>query len=74
MTQEAWETAKAAAGRKNKLKMSDFEVNTRKIAKTDLVFRVKTFDHIPKDDQRKKNPKTVADRHLHVPDWLRGHD
>jgi len=63
MTQEAWETAKAAAGRKNKLKMSDFEVNTRKIAKTDLVFRVKTFDHIPKDDQRKKNPKTVADRH-----------
>tara|TARA_B100001093_G_scaffold140057_1_gene132653 strand:- start:2382 stop:3389 length:1008 start_codon:yes stop_codon:yes gene_type:complete len=63
LTQEAWETAKAAAGRKNKLKMSDFEVSPRKIDKTDLVFRVMTFDHIPKDDKRKNNPKTVADHH-----------
>ena len=63
MTQEAWETAKASAGRKNKLKMSDFEMSPRKIAKTDLVFRVMTFDHIPEDNERKKNPKTVADQH-----------
>ena len=65
LTQEAWETAKAQGGRKkNKLKMSDFEVSPRKIEKTDLVFRVMTFDHIPKDLQRKNNPKTVADRHV----------
>lgn len=66
LTQEAWETAKASAGRKNKLKMSDFEVSTRKIDKTDLVFRVMTFDHIPQDLTRKNNPKTVADEHTKV--------
>tara|TARA_B100000424_G_scaffold251748_1_gene227493 strand:+ start:55 stop:993 length:939 start_codon:yes stop_codon:yes gene_type:complete len=66
MTQEAWETAKANAGRKNKLKMSDFEVSPRKIAKTDLVFRIMTFDHIPEDLKRKNNPKTVADKHTKV--------
>jgi len=66
MTQESWEIAKAAAGRKNKLKMSDFEISPRKIDKTDLVFRVMSFDHIPEDLLRKKNPKTVADRHTKV--------
>ena len=66
MTQDAWEIAKAAAGRKNKLKMSDFEVSPRKIDKTDLVFRVMSFDHIPEDLLRKKNPKTVADTHTKV--------
>ena len=66
MTQESWETAKAAAGRKNKLKMSDFEVSPRKIDKTDLVFRVMCFDHIPEEPGRKNNPKTVADRHTKV--------
>ena len=64
LTQQAWETAKAEGGRKkNKLKMSDFEVSTRKIDKTDLVFRVMCFDHIPEEPGRKNNPKTVADRH-----------
>jgi len=48
------------------LKMSDFEVSSRKIDKTDLVFRVMTFDHIPEDATRKNNPKTVADRHTKV--------
>ena len=52
--------------RKNKLKMSDFEVSPRKIDKTDLVFRVMSFDHIPEDLLRKKNPKTVADTHTKV--------
>jgi len=66
MTQESWETAKAAAGRKNKLKMSDFEVSPRKIEKTDLVFRVMSFDHIPEDLKRKNNPKTEADTHTKV--------
>jgi hypothetical protein len=66
LTQEAWESAKAAGGKKNKLKMSDFEVSPRKVDKTDLVFRVMTFDHIPEDLKRKNNPKTEADEHTKV--------
>ena len=46
--------------------MSDFEVSPRQIDKTDLVFRVMDFDHVPEDLLRKKNPKTVADRHTKV--------
>ena len=63
MTQEAWDKAKSEAGKRNKLKMADFEVSPRKITKTDIVFRVMTFNHIPEDLERKSNPKTVADRH-----------
>jgi hypothetical protein len=66
LTQESWESAKAAGGRKNKLKMSDFEVSPRKVDKTDLVFRVMTFEHIPEDLKRKNNPKTEADEHTKV--------
>jgi hypothetical protein len=65
-TQEAWESAKAAGGKKNKLKMSDYEVSPRKVEKTDLVFRVMSFDHIPEDLKRKNNPKTEADEHTKV--------
>ena len=36
LTQQAWEKAKIEAGRKNKLKMSDFEVSPRQIDKTDI--------------------------------------
>ena len=66
LTQEAWEAAKAAGGKKNKLKMSDYEVSPRKVEKTDLVFRVMSFDHIPEDLKRKNNPKTEADEHTKV--------
>ena len=66
LTQEAWESAKAAGGKKNKLKMSDYEVSPRKVEKTDLVFRVMSFDHIPEDLKRKNNPKTEADEHTKV--------
>ena len=64
MTQEAWETAKAAG--EKKIRLSDFTVSPRKIDKTDLVFRVMTYDHIPMDSQRKKNPKQVSDHHSKV--------
>ena len=64
LTQEAWEEAKAAGLKK--IKLVDYTVSPRKIDKTDLVFRVMTFDHVPMDDERKKNPKTTADHHSKV--------
>ena len=48
-----------AAG--EKVKQADCEVDYKKIAKTDLVFRIMTFDHIPLNNTRKKNPKSLAD-------------
>ena len=48
-----------AAG--EKIKQADCEVDYKKIAKTDLVFRIMTYEHIPLNATRKKNPKTVAD-------------
>lgn len=64
LTQLAWEEAKASG--QKKLRVSDCEVSPRKISKTDLVFRVMTYDHIPEDSERKKKPKTVADKHTKV--------
>jgi hypothetical protein len=64
MTQEAWEQAKASG--EKKIKLADFTVSPRKIDKTDLVFRVMTYDHIPLDAERKKNPKQVSDHHSKV--------
>jgi hypothetical protein len=64
LTQEAWEAAKSSGAKRQK--MSDFTVSARKIEKTDLVFRVMTFEHIPLDDERKKNPKSRADHHSKV--------
>ena len=64
LTQQAWEEAKASGLKK--IKLSDYTVSTRKIEKTDLVFRVMMFDHVPMDAERKKNPKSVADHHSKV--------
>ena len=64
LTQEAWEQAKDAGLKK--IKLADYTVSPRKIDKTDLVFRVMMFDHVPMDDERKKNPKTTADHHSKV--------
>ena len=44
-----------------KVKQADCEVDYKKIAKTDVVFRIMTFDHIPLNNVRKKNPKSLAD-------------
>jgi hypothetical protein len=44
-----------------KCKQADCEVDPKKITKEELIFRVMTFDHIPDEPGRKKNPKTVAD-------------
>ena len=51
--------ARKAAG--EKIKLAECEIDYRKIDKLDLVFRIMTFDHIPEEPGRKKNPKTVAD-------------
>jgi hypothetical protein len=64
MTQEAWEQAKESG--EKKIKLADYTVSPRKIDKTDLVFRVMMFDHVPMDDTRKKNPKQTADHHSKV--------
>ena len=59
LTQEAWEEAKLAGMKK--IKLADYTVRPRKIDKTDLVFRVMTWEHIPmvakkptKSQQKKK--------------------
>ena len=44
-----------------KVKQAQCEVDYRKITKEELIFRVMTFDHIPDEPGRKKNPKTIAD-------------
>lgn len=44
-----------------KIRQIDCEIDYKKIAKQDLVFRIMTFDHIPLNNVRKKNPKTTAD-------------
>lgn len=49
-----------AAG--EKVKQADCEINYKKIQKTDLVFRIMTYEHIPLNNIRKKNPKTEADK------------
>jgi hypothetical protein len=44
-----------------KVKQADCEVDYKKIKKEELIFRIMTFDHIPTNATRKKNPKTIAD-------------
>ena len=51
--------ARKMAGQK--VKQAECEVDYRKITKEELIFRVMTFDHIPEEPGRKKNPKTIAD-------------
>ena len=44
-----------------KVKQAECAIDYRKITKEELVFRIMSFDHIPEEKGRKKNPKTVAD-------------
>ena len=64
LTQFAWEKAKEEG--QKKIKLTDFTVSPRKIDKTNLIFRVMTYDHIPGDEHRKRKPKNEADRHVKV--------
>ena len=49
-----------------KTKLAEHAINWKKYDKTDVVFRIHTFDHIPLEPCRKKNPKTVADHHTRL--------
>mgnify|MGYP000929723329 CR=1 FL=1 len=44
-----------------KVKLAECEYDYKKISKDDVIFRIMTFDHIPEEKDRKKNPKTIAD-------------
>ena len=54
----------AAKARGEKVKQDQFAIDHLSIAKTDLVFRITSFDHIPKEPGRKKNPKNIQDHHV----------
>jgi len=56
--QQAFEAAKAV---NPKCKTAEFEVDYKTIEKTDVVFRIMTYDHIPLEPGRKRTPKTLAD-------------
>jgi hypothetical protein len=58
LSTEAYESRKMAG---EKVKQADCEVKYTSITKEELIFRVMTFDHIPEEPGRKKNPKTIAD-------------
>ena len=61
LSKEAHEAAVIAGGKK--LPAKDFEIDYKKIAKTDVVFRIMTFEHIPLAPGRKKTLKNTADSH-----------
>ena len=50
-----------------KVKQADCETLPSEITKEELIFRVMTFDHIPEEPGRKKNPKTIADTKVKLP-------
>ena len=56
MQKEAWDL-----NTDKKKKQADFAVDPNSFDQEQIVFRVMTFEHIPDEPGRKKNPKTVAD-------------
>jgi len=59
-----WEAAGGKAS--TKPKADEFVIGTKKIATTDLVVRLMTFEHIPLEPGRKNNPKSLADHRSKV--------
>ncbi len=56
-----WHDIKGSRG--TKPKQAEFRVEPDSIQTEDIVFRVMTFDHVPFEPGRKKNPKSEADLH-----------
>ena len=46
-----------------KVKQDQFAIDYTTMKKTDLVFRIISFEHIPKEPGRKKNPKNIQDHY-----------
>lgn len=55
----------AQAGGK-KFPAKDFEIDYKKVSKSDVVFRIMTFEHVPLAPGRKKTLKNTADSHEKV--------
>lgn len=49
-----------------KIKLLDVTPDFKKVQKTDLIFRIMTFEHIPLSPGRKKSAKTTSDNHEKV--------
>jgi hypothetical protein len=49
-----------------KTKLAEVEIDYKKVAKTDVIFRIMTHDHIPLEPGRKKTPKSRGDHHTKV--------
>jgi hypothetical protein len=64
LSKEAHEAAMLAGGKKMPAK--EFEVDYKTVKKTDVVFRVMTFEHVPLAPGRKKTLKNTADSHEKV--------
>jgi len=64
LSKQAHETAVLTGGKK--LPAKEFEVDYKTIKKTDVVFRIMTFDHVPLAPGRKKTLKNTADSHEKV--------
>jgi len=60
LSQQAHEAAMIAQNKK--LPAKEFEIDYKKVEKTDVIFRVMSFEHIPLAPGRKKTIKTEADR------------
>jgi hypothetical protein len=58
---EAFARARLAGDKK--IKLAECTLDYKTVAKTDLVIRIMTFDHIPLAPGRKKTTKTTADSH-----------
>ena len=61
---QAYEQARESGDKKTKL--AEVTPDWKKIEKTDLIFRVMTFDHVPEEPGRKRKTKSVADKHTKV--------
>ena len=57
---------KEAYERGDKVKQAEFAIDWKKIDKTEVVFRIMTYDHVPLQPGRKKTIKTVADSHVQL--------
>lgn len=51
---------------RNKPKQKEFAIDVNDISDEDIVFRVMTYEHIPEEEGRKKNPKNEAEEKSRV--------